>query len=155
MIDFYLEGIKYENHAFFSIILFEKIVAKPEEEVPIEKIKIRNVSKDKLHHFDFSSVEKKSRYEIDLHIEKLVSNSRQLSAAEKLHIQVREFEKALELAMVTHQRSVVFIHGVGKGVLKAEIHQILLATQQKGKIRAYTNNFDTRYGYGATEVFFN
>jgi hypothetical protein len=150
----YLEGIKYENHPFFSILLFEKIVEKPIEVVNIDTLSFKKSSKEKIQHFDFSTLERKSRYEIDLHIEKLVENSEHLSSSGKLQVQLREFEKSLDLAMITHQRSVVFIHGVGKGILKTEIHKILSSKQQKKKIRAFTNNYDIRYGYGATEVFF-
>jgi hypothetical protein len=150
----YLDKIKYENKAFFSIPLFEKLEAKPIVEIDPADIALKAPSADKQSHFDFSHVLKKSKYEIDLHIEKLVSRPEKLTSAEKLDIQLNEFVKALDLASVTHQRSVVFIHGVGKGTLKAEIHKILLLKKQTKAIRAYVNNYDTRYGYGATEVFF-
>ncbi len=149
----HLEAIKYENRPFFSILLFEKIEAKPAEIVRIDTLHLTKPSHEKAHHFDFRALAQKSRYEIDLHIEKLVENSSHLSSSDKLQIQLREFEQSLDLAMITHQRSVIFIHGVGKGVLKAEIHKILSSKIQRNKIRAFTNNYDTRYGYGATEVF--
>lgn len=150
----YLNKIRYDNHAFFAVLLFDKIEPKPYTAIKLDNVRIHNISKVKENHFDFSQVLQKSRYEIDLHIEKLVSDSGKLSSAEKLNVQLKEFEKALELAYVTHQRSVVFIHGVGKGTLKAEIHKILLAKKQTKTIKTYVNNYDMRYGYGATEVFF-
>ncbi len=150
----YLDKIRYDNHAFFAISLFEKIEPKPVTEISLDNVRMNNMSKSKENHFDFSQVLQKTRYEIDLHIEKLVSDSGKMSSAEKLSVQLKEFERALELASVTHQRSVVFIHGVGKGTLKAEIHKILLTKKQTKTIKTYVNNYDMRYGYGATEVFF-
>jgi len=148
-----LDKIKYENKAFFTMPLFEKIEAKPFIVIDTDEISMKPFAGDKRSHFDFSHALKKSKYEIDLHIEKLVSHSEKLSSAEKLDIQLNEFSKALDLALVTHQRSVVFIHGVGKGTLKAELHKILSVKKQTKVIKTYVNNYDTRYGYGATEVF--
>jgi len=45
----------------------------------------------------------------------------------------------------------IVIHGIGKGVLKNEISGIL---NQTNGIQRYVNEYDIRYGYGATKVFF-
>ena len=151
----YLDKVKYDNHAFFSIPLFEKIEAKPYQHIDVANISIKQSQASKRNHFDFQHAVQHSKYEIDLHIEKLVNKYQSLSPSEKLNIQLKEFQKALELASVTHQRSIVFIHGVGKGVLKNEIHKILAHKMSTKSIHSYINNYDMRYGYGATEVFFN
>jgi dsDNA-specific endonuclease/ATPase MutS2 len=44
------------------------------------------------------------------------------------------------------------IHGVGKGKLREEIHEIL---KLKKEVKYFINQYDPRFGYGATEIFFN
>lgn len=150
----YLDKIRHENHAFFSLPVFEKLKPRPIKEVENISPLILPNNSEKKSHFDFHHALKKTKYEVDLHIEKLVTDPHRLSKSEKLTIQLNEFQKALELASITHQRSIVFIHGVGKGVLKAELHKILLQKKQTKIIKDYVNNYDVRYGFGATEVFF-
>jgi len=91
------------------------------------------------------------KYEIDLHIDQLMDNWRGLSNFEILTIQLHEFQRYLDLAIAHKQFSMVVIHGVGKGKLRDEIHQIL---QHTPEVRNFVNQYDIRYGYGATEIFF-
>lgn len=93
----------------------------------------------------------KPRSEIDLHIEQLVTHTEGLSSFEILTIQLEAFEDALEEAIRNHQLSLVVIHGVGKGRLKEEIHAILKSTSS---VDFFLNEWNPRYGYGATEIFF-
>lgn len=89
--------------------------------------------------------------EVDLHIEKLVDNSESLSDSRKLKLQIDFFEECVDSAIEHSYRKVVFIHGVGVGILKMEIHKLL---------RSYENlEFRdapiAKYGIGATEVLLN
>ena len=84
--------------------------------------------------------------------EKLVDKYSHLNNAEILQIQLSEFEKWLELAQLNHLPSMIFIHGVGKGKLKQEIHDLL---KVKSGIKSFVNQYNEFYGYGATEVFFS
>jgi dsDNA-specific endonuclease/ATPase MutS2 len=43
------------------------------------------------------------------------------------------------------------IHGVGSGKLKDEIHELL---KVKKEVKSFFNKYDPRFGYGATEIFF-
>ena len=88
---------------------------------------------------------------MDLHIEKLVKDFRHLSPSLILEIQLKECRNAVDLAIATHQHALVLIHGVGNGKLKNEIHRMLKQTKN---VKRYVYDFDSRYGYGATEVFF-
>ena len=45
----------------------------------------------------------------------------------------------------------IIIHGVGKGKLKQEIHDLL---KVKPGVKRFINQYSDFYGYGATEVFF-
>ena len=55
------------------------------------------------------------KYEVDLHIEKLTPDWRNLSNFEMLTLQLNNFEKYLDLAIAHHQHNLIVIHGVGTG----------------------------------------
>jgi hypothetical protein len=92
-----------------------------------------------------------ARSVVDLHIEKLSNNWQQLSNLEILSIQLREFEKWFDLAVAHRQSNLIIIHGVGKGKLKEEIHDLL---KLRREVKSFINQYDPRFGYGATEIFF-
>ena len=75
----------------------------------------------------------------------------QLSNAEILDIQLREFEKWYELALAHHQANLIVIHGVGSGRLRNEIHDIL---RLKKGVKSFVNQYHPSYSYGATEIYF-
>lgn len=87
--------------------------------------------------------------EIDLHIEKLVPNKRGMSNYDILTIQADTAKRQLEFAIKNRMPKVVFIHGVGEGVLKAELDFML------GRYEGITfRDADyQKYGLGATEVY--
>jgi len=92
-----------------------------------------------------------STAEIDLHIGELVEDYYLLDNAEMLKIQIDYFVKCLESAFINKISKLIFIHGVGNGVLKNEIIKVL---------KNYENlhYFDAslaKYGVGATEVYIN
>jgi len=86
--------------------------------------------------------------EVDLHIENLLPSHRGMSNAEIIDVQLRHFTKALDNAIRNNYYKIVFIHGVGKGRLKEEIHNILRS--YKG-ITWRAASYE-KYGWGATEV---
>ena len=96
---------------------------------------------------------KKARYapamEVDLHIEKLVSNTHGMSAYDMLDCQLETARRQLEFALRRRLQRVVFIHGKGEGVLKAE-----LATLFRRYEGLQVREADYQeYGLGATEVY--
>lgn len=92
-----------------------------------------------------------ARTVIDLHIEKLTDEWKHLTNFEIITLQLKEFEKWYDLAVAHLQRSLIVIHGVGKGKLKDEIHEIL---KTKSEVKTFVNQYEPMYGYGATEIFF-
>ncbi len=90
-----------------------------------------------------------ARSVVDLHIEKLTDNPEYLSNAEILDLQMNTFEKYLELATLHHLKSIFFIHGIGEGILKQEIHERL---KLHAGVKSFVNQYHHLYGYGATEV---
>ncbi len=98
--------------------------------------------------------EKKSKrdefvLEVDLHIEKLVSNKRALSNYDILTIQMDNAKRQLEFAISKRMPKVVFIHGVGEGVLKSEL-DFLFGRYEN--VSFQDANYQ-KYGSGATEVY--
>jgi dsDNA-specific endonuclease/ATPase MutS2 len=49
------------------------------------------------------------------------------------------------------QPSLIVIHGVGEGVLRDEIHELL---RHKPEVKTFVNQFHPLYGFGATEIYF-
>lgn len=99
--------------------------------------------------------EKKSKkeefvLEIDLHIEKLVPNKRGMSNYDILTLQAETVKRQMDFAQRNRIPKVVFIHGVGEGVLKAELDFLL---GRYDNVTFQDANYQ-KYGLGATEVYF-
>ncbi len=92
-----------------------------------------------------------SKYELDLHIEKLTADPASLNNFEMLSLQLQTLEKYLDLAVAHRQPSMIVIHGLGTGKLRDEIHEIL---RLRRDVKSFVNRYHPKYGYGATEVFF-
>jgi dsDNA-specific endonuclease/ATPase MutS2 len=88
--------------------------------------------------------------EFDLHIEKLVKNPRGMNNFDILTIQTETAKRHIEFAIRNRIPKIVFIHGVGEGVLKAELDFML---KRYDNISFQDANYQ-KYGLGATEVYF-
>ena len=98
--------------------------------------------------------EKRSRkdefvLEVDLHIEKLVPSKRGMSNYDILTLQMETAKRQLDFAIKNRMPKVVFIHGVGEGVLKADLDFLL---GRYDNISFQDANYQ-KYGLGATEVY--
>ena len=102
---------------------------------------IKKVSKKHTKHNEISE-------EVDLHIEQLTDSHRGMSNGEIIVIQLNYFRTRLDKAIEHNIQKIVFIHGVGNGVLKSEIIRILNGYPG---ISFHDASYK-RYGYGATEV---
>ena len=87
--------------------------------------------------------------EVDLHIEKLVKSKNGMSNYDILTIQMETAKRQLDFAIKNRMPKVVFIHGVGEGVLKAELD--FMFGRYDG-ISFQDANYQ-KYGLGATEVY--
>ena len=85
--------------------------------------------------------------EVDLHIEQLVPSTRNLDTFDILNYQIRHAKGKLEWAIAKRISKIIFIHGVGDGILKKE----LLGLLKRYPVR-FTDASFKKYGYGATEV---
>lgn len=86
---------------------------------------------------------------IDLHIEELHPDPDKLSNSEKMRIQLETFERNLNQALASGMDEITFIHGLGNGVLRKEIHKRL---SQLGNIKYFQDTQKDQWGYGATLV---
>jgi hypothetical protein len=144
-----MEEIHEKNEPSFSYELFihypDKIV---EPKLDLSKLgnagyKIYDASKIKSNIPQPRSV-------VDLHIDKLVDFWEQMSSAEIIELQMSTFEKHLDLAKLHQMQSIIFIHGIGEGILKNELHERL---RHKKYVKSFVNQYHHLYGYGATEVY--
>lgn len=99
--------------------------------------------------------EKKSKHEnpvpeFDLHIEKLVKNYKGMNNYEILTLQSETAKRHIEFAIRNRIPKIVFIHGVGEGILKSELDFLLGRYEM---ITFQDANYQ-KYGLGATEVYF-
>ncbi len=87
--------------------------------------------------------------EVDLHIHELLDKHETLTNSEIVEIQLKHFERTLRIAETKKIARVIYIHGVGQGVLRAEIRKMLHQFYPNCEFMdaPYQN-----YGYGATEV---
>lgn len=95
-----------------------------------------------------SSIKERGIQEKDLHIHLLVENTRGMTNYDMLKIQLEEAEKALKKARKAKAIKLIFIHGVGEGKLRYELHNWLTGVDG---ISFYDASF-LKYGAGATEV---
>lgn len=86
--------------------------------------------------------------EVDLHIEKLRSDYKTMRKDDIMKIQLVFFRQCLDSFIEKGLKRVVFIHGVGAGLLKKELHDILNLYPDL----AYEDANILKYGIGATEV---
>jgi dsDNA-specific endonuclease/ATPase MutS2 len=86
--------------------------------------------------------------EVDLHINQLTRSTRNMDNYDMLNLQLDTAKSKIEFAISKRISKVVFIHGVGEGVLKSELHRLL----RKYPIKFYDASYK-KYGLGATEVY--
>ncbi len=89
---------------------------------------------------NYINKEKKNKKEIpvpefDLHIEKLVKNYKSLSNYDILTRQLDTAKYHIEFAIRNRIPKIVFIHGVGEGVLKSDLDSCLLYTSPSPRDR--------------------
>ena len=131
-----IETAQHELSKFSDInnaLLLQKINASEKK-----KSQVRNVSKKEAV---------SPAMEIDLHIEQLVKNPRGMSNFDMLNLQLDTAKHKLEFAIRKRIPKIVFIHGVGEGVLQKELKYLFAKYPVKVMEASYQ-----KYGMGASEV---
>jgi len=95
----------------------------------------------------------KDRYEptmeVDLHINQLVKSTKGMTNHDMLTLQLNTAKRQLDFAIKNRIQKIVFIHGIGEGVLKLELDYLF---GRYNNLKHYDANYQ-KYGLGATEVY--
>jgi len=89
------------------------------------------------------------KMEVDLHIHQLTNSTRGMNNYDMLNLQLETAKRQLEFAMRKRIQKIVFIHGVGEGVLKEELKYLF---NRYENVSFYDAEYK-KYGLGATEVY--
>ncbi len=122
-----------------SVSNFEIAKIKSEKEIPKKRNKPVSKAKDR----------NAPKMEVDLHIHHLINSQRGMSNYDILNIQLDTAKRQLDFAISKRIQKVVFIHGVGEGVLKEELRYLF---GRYDNVKSYDADYQ-KYGLGATEVY--
>jgi hypothetical protein len=157
-------GFAYEHEVreLVHVVPLDKELKKYEEVNPdLASLLERNIDADmvKRANADFKAIYKGKQgteikgkgdwMEVDLHAHELLESQRGMTNGDIVVYQLEHFERMLRNAEEKKMKRVVFIHGVGQGVLRQEIRRIL------NEYYPHCEFMDAPYhiyGYGATEV---
>lgn len=89
------------------------------------------------------------KMEVDLHIHQLTNSTKGMNNFDMLNLQLDTAKRQLEFAIRKRIQKVVFIHGVGGGVLKEELNYLF---NRYENVKFYDAEYK-KYGLGATEVY--
>ncbi|MEM9680458.1 MAG: DNA mismatch repair protein MutS [Bacteroidota bacterium] len=90
----------------------------------------------------------KPKFVVDLHIHQLTTSTKGMTKHDMLTLQLDTARRQLEFAIRKRIPNIVFIHGVGEGVLKLELQYLF---GRYNNVEFYDADYQT-YGLGATEV---
>lgn len=123
--------------AFLDSVDIDKVISEKESASRKKAVRVKPKERNK------------PALEVDLHIHKLTRNDQRMSSYEKLSLQLDTAKSQLEFAIKKRLQKVVFIHGVGEGVLRLELETLL---RRYDNLKFYDADYKT-YGFGATEVY--
>lgn len=139
----------------FDLTQVEDISPKKETTLEIDAEKLKEQMFEKAPQAEnkeassFQQFIKPAKYEVDLHIEEITSDYEKMNSAEIIQLQLHTFEKEFENAIANGMKEIIFIHGIGNGKLRTEIHRYL---SKSADIEYYKDARKEKFGYGATQV---
>ncbi|MEQ6122916.1 Smr/MutS family protein [Pseudotenacibaculum sp. MALMAid0570] len=142
------EGMIYQFHSDELVMIKEdqrELTKYSDINNPLFKDKKSERKKEKTH---FKKQNSNVVFEVDLHINQLVDNVKGMDNYSMLSLQIETAKRKLEYAIANRFSKVIFIHGVGEGVLKSELQYLL----KKYPVDFYDASYQ-KYGLGATEVY--
>lgn len=142
------DGMKYSYHQSELVLVNtdqHELTKFSDINNPLLKEKSRLESQKESH---FKKDRNEVVFEVDLHINQLVESTRNLDNYDMLNLQLNTAKRKLEYAIAQRFSKIVFIHGVGEGVLKRELQGLL----DKYPVDYYDASYQ-KYGLGATEVY--
>jgi hypothetical protein len=157
-------GFAYEHEVreLVHVVPLDKELKKYEEVNPdLASLLERNIDAEmvKKANADFKAIYKGKQgseikgkgdwMEVDLHAHELLESQRGMTNGDIVVYQLEHFERMLRNAEEKKVKRVIFIHGVGQGVLRQEIRRILSEYYPHCEFMDAPYHI---YGYGATEV---
>lgn len=146
--------VKDEDGMVYQFLKTELVKIDVEQKELSKYLNINNTNlKDKLK----SESTKKNKFvksknevvmEVDLHVEKLLKSTKGMDNYDILSFQIEKARQKLEYCLSKKISKIVFIHGVGEGVLKTELNYLL----NRYPVKYYEASYQ-KYGLGATEVY--
>jgi len=117
-------------------------------EILLEKINYSSGKRNKPKFKSDAKPDDQPPMEVDLHIHHLTKSVKGMDNYDMLNLQMNEAKRKLEFAIKNRIPKIVFIHGVGEGVLKTELAYLF----NNYHVKWYEASFK-KYGLGATEVY--
>ncbi len=145
----------FTDNDFFDCKALLMPVIKDEFAKKLEQLTDKEAAKgaSEGRHPEPAKVSKPSRstgiIEVDLHIDSLLPDTRGLDNKDMLEVQMKHVRTTMEQNCHTQGLRIVFIHGVGAGVLKGELRRFL---ERKYPKCQYQDASFREYGFGATMV---
>lgn len=121
----------------FSEHSFNEVMSEKEQNIKRKSVKVKPKERNQ------------PAMEVDLHIHNLTKNERHLSNYDMLTLQLDTAKRQLDFAISKRVQKIVFIHGVGEGVLKMELETLF---GRYDNLKFYAADFQ-KYGLGAMEVY--
>jgi len=146
----HVNALLLKNEPTFSYLLVEDFVPRPKANKS-EKVWVPPSQTFYTQPSKITSFADLPRYELDLHIEQLTDNYRDLSNVEIMNIQLHALQRYLHLAVMHRLEKMIVIHGLGSGALRDAVHNVL---RQMPEVKSFRNEYMGKYGFGATEVIF-
>jgi hypothetical protein len=143
-----VKDIKEEKMAYERVI--PSVLEIIQQDVPPERKK--RLEKDFKTKYKEANHQASSRsdMEVDLHMHAIVDSQSGLDPAIMLELQLAHFERMLQIGVRQRMKKLVFIHGIGQGVLR---HQIWSRVDQYYPDCSCRSADPRQYGSGATEVW--
>lgn len=151
------DQVTLETQDGFELVFARRELVKISEEnqIKVDRETIELAKKEKQIPRKHSSAKIKPKernlpaMEVDLHIHHLVNSTRNMTNFEMLNLQLETAKRQLDFAIKKRIQKVVFIHGVGEGVLRTELETLF---NRYENLKFYDADYQ-KYGLGATEVY--
>lgn len=142
-----IEETREKGEATFAYFLFE---AFPEKPVSMSSFDLSKLNLAGFRVYDAGKAQEflpPAKSVIDLHIDRLTENPEKMSVSQMLDLQLQTFEQYYDLALAHRLDKLTVIHGIGEGVLRQSIHDLL-------KQRREVKHFEVGQNPGVTEIYF-
>ena len=145
------DGFEYKTNEANLIMDFDI-----SDEIKVSDLDVKKKTLSEIKNYQSSrkliKVKKEFYREIDLHLNTQDQKMYRLDKHELLSFQLKLFRAELDRAVMNNEPKIIFIHGIGDGILRDEIWQII--RREYSELKCFEASYK-KYGYGATEIIIN